>query len=225
MKTLRKVSGAQTYFVIANVEPRYVEAIRSFVYEETANGFARAYPSNAPYLEQAYRNWQEYTQTMVQQRAGEVPVLWEEAMLNFLHRVEGYPIDWWVTGSAALALRGLDVIPGDIDLITSADDAVRLGKLLVNEIVQPVQDTTGWVGKWFCRSFLGATVEWVGGVNESADAYGVSDFGPVAAGRLETIEWHGHPIRVPPLDLQLAVNERRGRLERAALIRAAQGSS
>jgi hypothetical protein len=38
---------------------------------------------------------------------------------------------------------------------------------------------------------------------------------------LETIHWQGYAIRVPPLDLQLAVNERRGRLERAAVIRAA----
>jgi len=45
-----------------------------------------------------------------------------------------------------------------------------------------------------------------------------SDFGPVAASRLETVTWEGWQLRVPPLDLQRAVSERRGLTTRVALI-------
>jgi hypothetical protein len=62
-----------------------------------------------------------------------------------------------------------------------------------------------------------------GGVDETADKPEVSDFGPVAESRLERVDWHGHSIRVPPLDLQLRVSERRGLMDRAALIRRAIG--
>lgn len=72
---------------------------------------------------------------------------------------------------------------------------------------------------WFGRAFLYARFEWVGGVNESIEEYGVSDAGPTAASRLETVIWHGKEIRLPPLDLQLQVSERRGLTERVEMIR------
>jgi hypothetical protein len=84
--------------------------------------------------------------------------------------------------------------------------------------VVPVE---GWICHWFGRAFPGALVEWVGGVDDRADQPTPSDYGPTAARRREMIRWRGHWLRVPPLELQLAVNERRGRIERAELIRAA----
>jgi hypothetical protein len=44
------------------------------------------------------------------------------------------------------------------------------------------------------------------------------DFGPVAASRLETVTWEDWQLRVPPLDLQRAVSQRRGLADRVALI-------
>ncbi|MGC7870605.1 hypothetical protein ACPUYX_03620 [Desulfosporosinus sp. SYSU MS00001] len=44
--------------------------------------------------------------------------------------------------------------------------------------------------------------------------------GPVAAERIEIVHWHGHEVAVAPLDLQLAVTDRRGLTDRAMKIRA-----
>jgi hypothetical protein len=65
---------------------------------------------------------------------------------------------------------------------------------------------------------LHARIEWIGGVNEVPDQYGVSDCGRVAASRLETVLWRGHEIRVPPLDLQLQVSQGRGLTDRVEVI-------
>jgi hypothetical protein len=51
-----------------------------------------------------------------------------------------------------------------------------------------------------------------------AGSTALADFGPVAASRLETVTWEGWQLRVPPLDLQRAVSERRGLTARVALI-------
>ena len=59
-----------------------------------------------------------------------------------------------------------------------------------------------------------------GDVNAQAEQNGPADFGPTALERSETVTWKGYEINVPPLDLQLAVSERRGLRERADLIRA-----
>ena len=51
-------------------------------------------------------------------------------------------IDWWLYGSAALAIRGLDVDPGDVDFTVS--DACRTGELFADMLVEPVQHADGW---------------------------------------------------------------------------------
>ena len=51
----------------------------------------------------------------------------------------------------------------------------------------------------------------------------MSDFGPTATGRLDTVTWRGHTLRVPPLDLQLQVSERRGMAARVEEIERAMG--
>ncbi len=42
----------------------------------------------------------------------------------------------------------------------------------------------------------------------------MSDFGPTAENRVETLVWRDREIRVPPLELQLEVSKRRGLNER-----------
>jgi hypothetical protein len=149
-------------------------------------------------------------------------VPWQRALETFLRLVEGRPIAWWLVGSAALSVRGLDVAPGDLDLVVDDASARPLGDALLDYLIEPVVPVHGWVCNWFGRSFPGACLEWVGGVDGRADTPQVSDFGPAAVRRAARVLWHGYRVPIPPLDLQLAVNERRGRHERAALIRRAR---
>src|SRR5205823_13602883 len=112
-------------------------------------------------------------------------------------------------GSAARAVRGARVEPRDLDLISDAGGAERLADALADVLVEPVVDG-GWLGERWLRAFAGARIECVGGVHPDADAGRPSDYGPVAAAGLETVEWRGNLLRVPPLELQLQVSERRG---------------
>ena len=50
------------------------------------------------------------------------------------------------------------------------------------------------------------------------DENGITEYGPVAANRLETINWQGYEVLVPPLDIQLEVSKRRGLDERVKKI-------
>lgn len=225
MKVFRQQMGDEVFFVVSDLSPVYEQAVSALAFrpmEGTIDGmFMRGYPADSPHLDHYFANFERSIETLIRQKAGEIPVAWEEALLYTLEKLEGQNIDWWMCGSAALAVRGIDNAPGDIDLITNNGDALKVGVLLHDTMIQPVQDSTGWFGKWFGRAFKGALIEWLDSVVESADAHGLTDFGPAAASRLEVVRWNGYDIRVPPLDLQVAVNERRGRTERAAKIRAA----
>jgi hypothetical protein len=162
-----------------------------------------------------------HAETMLLQTARVIATPWEAALEAWLQRVEGQKIAWWLGGSAALAVRGIAVQPRDFDIITDDAGAHHLGELLRDVQIEPVVPVQGWICRWFGRAFLHARFEWVGGVTTEADQPTASDFGPTAARQLEAVDWRGPTIRVPPLPLQLAVSERRGLAERAALIRAA----
>jgi hypothetical protein len=43
-----------------------------------------------------------------------------------LHIAAGFKDEWWIIGSAALALIGMDVDVADVDILTSRDDAVAV---------------------------------------------------------------------------------------------------
>ena len=221
MKVLRQLRDSQIAFVLADVEPALHQAALDLQYQVTADGFARYYPADTPHLDRIFLNLEQYAEAMLQQKAGFRPVPWQKALLAFLELVEGERLTWWLRGSAALAVRGLDIAPGDIDLTTDDTGAHKLGALLLDYLVEPVIPVHNWFCNWWGRAFWDVRIEWMGGVNETADQPEVGDFGPQAEQRAETVTWHGYEMLVPPLDLQLAVTERRGLAERASLIRQA----
>lgn len=224
MRTLRETVGNQTAFILAELEPQYHQVAQDLAYAPHPQGFAKVYPADTPNLEQIYQQFAASAEALILQTARVVPVPWEQALLTFLDLVADEPIDWWLAGSAALAVRGLPIIPRDFDLIVDDEGAHQLGRCLAAYLIEPVIPVQGWFCRWWGRAFLQARFEWVGGVGPAADQPAMSDFGPTAAQRLETIQWQGRMIRVPPLDLQLQVSQRRGLTERAAQIQAVLGA-
>jgi hypothetical protein len=218
MKTYYQIDGPQTSLIVTDLDPVYQQAVRDLGYTEFPAGFGRTYPSDTPHLAQIYEHFARSVEPMLQQTAGLRAVPWEQALHTFLQRIEGLSLNWWLAGSAALAVRGIAVQPRDFDLIVDQHTALVLGEHLRDILVEPVHPVKGWFCAWWGRAFQHARFEWVGDVYAFIDEPEPSDFGPYAAQHLETLEWRGYPIRVPPLELQHRVSIRRGLHERAALI-------
>jgi hypothetical protein len=208
----------ESWFVIHDLDEAYHDAARRLGYRDVEGGFGCAAPADNPHVQRAFENFQRYAEPMILQTAGVQSVPWDETLLALLEILNGHDIDWWLLGGAALSARGLTVSPHDIDLVVADSDTFHLEELLLDYIVQPVIATPGWVHNSFARAFMRSRVEWVGGVSPLADQEYPSDQGPIAARRLEEINWRGRRIRVPPLDLQLEVCRRRGLAARAAVI-------
>lgn len=221
MHTYQKTVGSETYFVAADVEPALHDALRGLYYSEFEGGFAKHFAADTPHLGAIFASFERSMPDLILQAAGRQPVPWERGLLALLERLAGYALNWWLVGSSALAARGLAVTPHDLDLVVQDGGSAQLDALLLDCQVEPVQASPGWIWGSFGRCFLHARLEWVGDVNAQADRDTPADFGPTALARSETIDWRGYPLRVPPLDLQLAVSERRGLTERAERIRAA----
>lgn len=219
MKATCRTVGSQTYFIISELDPAYYEVAQDLMFSQVEDGFARAYPADSPHLDHIYHNFERYVEEMILQAAGVHPAPWQQALLTFLEKIKDQDIDWWLVGSAALAVRGIDVSPHDIDLSVDDAGANKLGEVLLEYLVQPVEAAQDWICNWFGRAFLHTRIEWVGGVDERADTPDMSDFGPIAATRRESINWCGYQLQIPLLDLQLMVSERRGLTERVEKIK------
>jgi hypothetical protein len=115
-------------------------------------------------------------------------------------------------------VRGAPIEPGDLDLVCTTEEAIWLGEVFADALIEPVaRSGAGWISDYWGRAFWAARIEWIGGPKPAADEPLPSDFGPAAASRLQTVRWDSRPIRVAPPDLQRAVSQR-CLIDRVALI-------
>jgi hypothetical protein len=147
-----------------------------------------------------------------------VPVAWDVALAEFADRVAPSRLQWWLYGSAALAVRGIDIEPGDVDI--AVDDAHLAADLMSDLLVEPVSRHGEWVAEWTARAFHGAVIEWLSGGRPSGHVP-PHEQEPAVINHLEPVIWQGRSFLVPSLEIQLAVAESRGLSHRRDLIRQA----
>jgi hypothetical protein len=179
----------------------------------------RAFPADAPNVDRTFRTFERHILELLEQTARQRPAPWDEALAELATRLDRTGAEWFVCGSAALAVRGIDVEPRDVDFVTS--DHARTAEAMADALIEPpLHDTDGrWVASWFGRAFLGARVEWVADVHAGHDTSGPNEIGSAAAAGLERVRWNGRTLLLSPLNLQLAANEQRGLHERVRAIR------
>jgi len=220
LSTTLEVVGEIARFHVETSNPTYRDLLVHMGFSRSGGtDYARDFPATAD-IARIHENFARHLEEILQQGAGLRPIPWDCALGEFLRRMELSGVGWWLSGSAALAVRGIDVAPGDLDFVVS--DARGVGEIFSDLLMYPVTKMEGWAAEWFGCAFHEALIEWVAVVHpEAVYGPGPHEQGPEAASRLQTVDWEGHLIRVPPLDLQLAVAERRSQHERAAKIRTA----
>lgn len=219
MRTLCKTVGKETFFIISDPEPAYKAAVGRLCHRQVDEGFAWVYQTNSPEILRIYENFERYAPIMVLQKARACAVPWRLALLAFLEIIDGHDIDWFLAGSAALAVRGLDLIPGDLDLVVDPAGARQLRALMLDYLLEPPVQVPEFLGVEFCSAFLHVRIEWASCLHQPAHAGFLNEFFLPASRSLETVNWRGFQLRVPPLDIQSQISERRHLKARAGKIK------
>lgn len=120
-------------------------------------------------------------------------------------------VKWWLAGSAALYIRGIDVIPHDIDVMTYMSEIDKIKEIVYDKIIEPFHFVTGWVVKGFGVIDYNCRIDYAFEPEKYVDDNGYCDFGLYAEQHLEKIVWHGREIQIPPIELHVLSNVRRGR--------------
>jgi hypothetical protein len=163
--------------------------------------FVWEYPAGAPGWQDAARNWVADGPEMLDQKHGVRPADWEAGLAWIGDILDGIEADWFLIGSAALAVRGMDVRPGGIDVALDEAGADRLGPYVGAGVLRPVIDSGGWeVATRSGLLFHGCTISIVGGMH---DQQWPRPWDSAARAALETVTWQDRSVRVPPLEAML----------------------
>lgn len=205
-------------FVVSKYPDEYKNILESQYYSLEYENYVKHYPKNIDNIEKVKINFKNYAEEMFLQMGYFKKVQWESSLLAFINKVNGYDIDWWLTGSCALCVRGISVIPHDIDIMLNSKDINKIKYIFSDYIVEPIIPTKGWVVDYFGALFLDTRIDLAFDPQEFVDKPEPSDFGLYAMKNIEKVMWNGNIIKVPPLELQLQANRRRERYDRVKAI-------
>lgn len=141
--------------------------------------------------------------------------LWREALRRLAERLNTAGVAYKIVGSTCLALHGVPLTPGDINVETDAASAYRIQTLWPDAVVAPVMLCTSATYRSHLGhlSIDGITVEIMGAM-ERPDGNG---WVSTAASTETRVELDGVPVPVAWLEEEALAYVRHGRLERTAL--------
>lgn len=205
-------------FRISDFDKKYEDVLRACFYSQEGESYTKRYPKAARHLEKITKYYFDHAQEMFDQLGYFAPIPWEKALFEFAKKLEGKRINWWLTGSCAVCIRGIPLQPHDVDVMVDSADIEEIGDIFADYLIEPIIDTDGWVTKDFGVIFRHARIDIASDPQDILDDPEPVDCGPYARANLEELNWKGLAIRVPPLPLSLNVNKRRGRSDRVEMI-------
>jgi hypothetical protein len=217
-------SDDSVIFRLTNVAPADRGAVEADCYTPDGDGYTKTLSRNAPYVDAAAANFVRYADQLYGETLTRGSRRWREGLLHFLDTMEGSGIEWFLSGSCVLAIRGLDIVPRDVNVVfPHVSDLQRVRDLFGPDTIQPLMECEGWVAKAYGDAFHGCKIGIAFETEDRLDTpepddSGPYDSGPYAASHLETATWEGRAIPVPPMQLLLNINCRRGRTERVRQI-------
>lgn len=126
---------------------------------------------------------------------------------------------WVLTGSTAFAMRGVDVVPRDIDIQTDAAGAYAIQRLLAPDMVWPVRyRTSSTIRSHFGRAVVEGTFVEIMGALEKRRPDGAWMPPVDVSSLIEWLPWDGLTWPVLPLDYEIAAYRALGRAGMADLL-------
>ena len=218
MKITFEEENEVVVFRVSDFDQKYENVLKMCFYAQEGDSYTKRYPKSARHLEKIMPYYHKHAQEMFDQLGYFAPIPWEKALFEFSQEMADKSIDWWLTGSCAVCIRGIPLQPHDVDIMVDSADVEKISDIFSDYLIEPIVDTNGWMTKDFGVIFKHARIDIASDPQAILDDPEPIDCGPYALANLEEVNWKGYRIKVPPLQLSLNVNKRRGREDRVEKI-------
>ncbi|WP_199221468.1 hypothetical protein [Desulfonatronum sp. SC1] len=205
-------------FRVSEFHKKYESVLKICFYSQESSSYTKRFPKNTKYLDKIMKYYYDHAQDMFDQLGYFKPIPWDIALFDFAKELENKDINWWLTGSCAVCVRGIPLNPHDVDIMIDSSDVYKISDMFSDYLIEPIVDTNGWLTKDFGVIFRHARIDIASDPQDILDNPEPIDCGPSALANLEEVNWKGLIIKVPPLHLSLNVNKRRKRIDRVTKI-------
>ena len=192
-----------------DVDEQYWDYFKSELWWPVGNSFIKQYDNVADF-EYCAENFTKHGEEMIKQELKLLPSPWQKALELFAAEMEKLNVPWYVHGSVAMALWGIDVTPRNLDIIVpNYSDFDKVRSQFYKLAIRPIERCDNWVMSGGGTIFMEAAISiWCH--NKELEPYDMS-------GHKKVIH-NGHEIFIESLEMLKQANERYDRPERVALI-------
>ena len=196
-------------FIAEDVDEQYWKYFRNGLYFQIKNNFIRSY-DNVDGVNYCAENFTKYGETSIKQQLKIIPTPWEKALELFISEINKLNIPWYIHGSVAMALWGIDVTPKDVNIIMpNYSDFDKIKGHFCKFAISPIERCDNWVmsggGTIFMEASIGIYFH-----NKELEPYDMS--------RLGKTVYKGEEVYISSLEMLKQDNENYGRPERVKLI-------
>lgn len=207
-------------YVVSDVPEDYRSRLHDWWPVE--NSFLKQY-ANGPDMEIIAGNFEKHGVESLEQLLKIRPAPWEQALSALIEKLAGTGIRWYIHGSAAMAIWGIDVAPPCLDIIfRDLSDFDRIRQLFLGETIYPIERCEGWIlgggGGLFVHANIGLAFLNATDVPSDISQLKEVDWKGRDMSQLKEVEWMGRKIAISPLEWLKRDNQDYGRPERVELI-------
>lgn len=196
-------------YVVSDVPEDGRARLLDDLYWPVEHSFLKQWAEN-PDMEIIAGNFEQHGVESLEQLLKIRPAPWEQALSAFIEKLAGTGIRWYIHGSAAMAIWGIDVAPRDLNIIfPDLSDFDRIRQLFLDDTIYPLELCPGWIMGGLGGVFIHANI----GIafNNATDV-------PSDINQPQEVDWMGRKIAISPLEWLKRDNQHYGRPERVELI-------
>lgn len=165
-------------FIAEDVEEKHWDYFTENQWWQVGNNFIKSY-DNVRDFEYCAKNFTKYGETAVKQQLKLIETPWQKALESFCSEIQKLGVDWYVHGSAAMALWGIDVEPKDVNIIVANySDFDKVRDHFCKFAIRPIERCENWVMSGLGEIFMDAVIS-IAFHNKELEPYDMSTLGKV----------------------------------------------
>jgi len=192
-----------------DVDEKYWNYFKENLWWQIGNNFVKSF-DNVKDFEFCADNFTKYGETAIKQQLKIIKAPWKKALDLFISEIKKLGVDWYIHGSAAMALWGIDVEPKDVNIIISNySDFDKVRNHFYKYAIRPIERCENWLMSGYGEIFMEAVI----GIS-----FHNKELEPLDMSKLGKIDYNGTEVYVSSLEMLRQDNINYNRFDRVKAI-------